>query len=73
MIDGKLFEGFDCLYIEGYLVQDHALIKRIASEADAAGIEVAIDLASFNVVEEEPRPAARRCPTPCRHSLRQRE
>lgn len=47
-----IFEGYDCLYIEGYLVQDHALIRRIASEADAAGLDVAIDLASFNVVEE---------------------
>ena len=52
MIDRRLFAGFDSLYIEGYLVQDHALIRRIASEADAAGLDVAIDLASFNVVEE---------------------
>lgn len=37
MIDRRLFAGFDSLYIEGYLVQDHALIRRIASEADAAG------------------------------------
>ena len=52
MIDRKILEGYDCLYIEGYLVQDHALIERIASEAEAAGMDVAIDLASFNVVEE---------------------
>ena len=52
MIDGSLFEGYDCLYIEGYLVQNHALITKAAAEAKAMGLKVAIDLASFNVVEE---------------------
>lgn len=52
MIDGSLFEGYDGLYIEGYLVQNHALITKAAAEAKAMGLKVAIDLASFNVVEE---------------------
>ncbi len=52
MIDDSLFEGYDCLYIEGYLVQNHALITKAAAEAKAMGLKVAIDLASFNVVEE---------------------
>lgn len=52
MIDRSLFEGYDCLYIEGYLVQNHDLITKAAAEAKAIGLKVAIDLASFNVVEE---------------------
>lgn len=51
-IDADVFEGYDYLYIEGYLVQDHELIRTTAQRAKERGIKVAIDLASFNVVEE---------------------
>ena len=51
-ITAKLFEGFDCLYIEGYLVQEHSLIETAIRTAKECGLQVAIDLASFNVVEE---------------------
>jgi sugar/nucleoside kinase (ribokinase family) len=51
-ITPELFRDFDCLYLEGYLVQNHELIAKAAATAKAAGLKVAIDLASFNVVEE---------------------
>lgn len=51
-IDPAIFEGYDCLYVEGYLVQNHELIRRAVTTAKACGLRVAIDLASFNVVEE---------------------
>ena len=51
-ISASLFEGFDCLYIEGYLVQEHSLIETAIRTAKEQGLQVAIDLASFNVVEE---------------------
>lgn len=51
-IDGAIFDDYDCLYIEGYLVQDHDLIRTAIERAKAHGLKVAIDLASFNVVEE---------------------
>ena len=51
-IDGAIFDSYDCLYIEGYLVQDHNLIRTAIEQAKAHGLKVAIDLASFNVVEE---------------------
>ena len=50
-ITAKLFVGFDCLYIEGYLVQEHSLIETAIRTAKECGLQVAIDLASFNVVE----------------------
>lgn len=51
-IDGAIFDDYDCLYIEGYLAQDHDLIRTAIERAKAHGLKVAIDLASFNVVEE---------------------
>ena len=51
-ISVSLFDTYDCLYIEGYLVQDHELILKAVKVAHEAGLKIAIDLASFNVVEE---------------------
>jgi sugar/nucleoside kinase (ribokinase family) len=51
-INPAVFEGYDCLYVEGYLVQDHSLIRTTIERAKSAGLKVAIDLASFNVVRE---------------------
>ena len=48
----EIFQDYDCLYIEGYLVQDHDLIRSAAALAKRCGLKVAIDLASFNIVEE---------------------
>lgn len=47
-----LFIGYDILHIEGYLVQSHALIETAVRMAKAQGLLVSIDLASFNVVDE---------------------
>ncbi len=46
------FVGNDYFYIEGYLVQNHKLIETAVKEAKAGGLKVALDLASYNVVEE---------------------
>lgn len=46
------FKGFDMLHIEGYLVQNHELIKTAVKMAKAAGLKVSLDLASYNVVED---------------------
>lgn len=43
---------YDCLYIEGYLVQDHDLIWNVAKMAKECGLKIAMDLASYNVVTE---------------------
>ena len=51
-ISPEIFEGYDCLYVEGYLVQNHELIECAISTAKRCGLKVAIDLASFNVVED---------------------
>lgn len=49
----EMFQGYDYLLLEGYLVQDHALMERAAALAREAGLQICMDLASFNVVREE--------------------
>lgn len=46
------FEGYNIFYIEGYLVQNHALIYEAIKLAKELGMRVALDLASYNIVEE---------------------
>lgn len=46
-----IFTGYEYLYMEGYLVFNHQLIERGVRLAKEAGLKIAIDLASFNVVE----------------------
>ena len=50
-MDPKYFEGFDILYIEGYLIYNKPLVERVCSLAKERHMKIAIDLASFNVVE----------------------
>ncbi len=48
----EMFQGYDIFHIEGYLVQNHDLIRTAVHLAKQAGLQVSIDLASYNVVEE---------------------
>ena len=51
-IEASIFDHYDCLYVEGYLVQNHDLILKAAKTAKECGLKVAVDLASFNIVDE---------------------
>ena len=51
-ITAQMFEGYDCLYIEGFMVQSHSVIRHAIKLAKQCGLKVAIDLASYNVVLE---------------------
>ncbi|MCE1198916.1 MAG: adenosine kinase [Marinilabiliales bacterium] len=42
---------YDIFFIEGYLVYNHELIRAAAETAKAAGLKIALDLSSYNVVE----------------------
>ena len=52
MLSKSDFEGYDILHVEGYLVQNHALLETILKLAKEAGLKVSLDLASYNVVED---------------------
>lgn len=49
----SMFADYACLYIEGYLVQDHDLILRAMELGKQAGLQICLDLASYNIVAEE--------------------
>ena len=47
----ELFEGWDYCYIEGYLIANQQLVRKAIELAKQAGCKIAVDLASYNVVE----------------------
>lgn len=46
------FKGYDYFLLEGYLVQNYPLVEKAARLAQEAGCQIAVDLASFNIVKE---------------------
>jgi len=48
----EIFREYGILHIEGYLVQNHALIEAAMRLAKENGLLVSIDMASFNIVKE---------------------
>jgi sugar/nucleoside kinase (ribokinase family) len=46
----EIFKDYGILHIEGYLVQNHALIETAMRIAKENGLLVSIDMASFNIV-----------------------
>ncbi len=51
-LDPSQFDGYDFFHIEGYLVQNHSLLKKAVSLAKEKNMKVSLDLASYNIVEE---------------------
>jgi sugar/nucleoside kinase (ribokinase family) len=50
-ISTEMFSGYDFFHIEGYLVQNHALLRKAVALAKENNVKVSLDLASFDVVE----------------------
>jgi sugar/nucleoside kinase (ribokinase family) len=50
-INTGLFRGYDYFHVEGYLVQNHALIEKALALAKDLGLKISLDMASYNVVE----------------------
>ncbi len=50
-IKGNLFTAYDFLYLEGYLIINKELTRTACKNAKDKGIKIALDLASYNVVE----------------------
>lgn len=48
----ELFEGYDLLHIEGYLIQSPGLLEAICRVAKQKGMMLSIDLASYTVVRD---------------------
>jgi sugar/nucleoside kinase (ribokinase family) len=50
-LDPSDFEGYDILYLEGYLIFNKPLVEAACRIAKANKMKIALDLASYNVVE----------------------
>ena len=50
-LSDSIFNPYDILHMEGYLVFNEALIEGILQKAKKSGLQVSIDMSSFNVVE----------------------
>ena len=50
-IDPKLFDNYNLVHVEGYLIFNHDLILRVCQLAKERGLTVSMDMASYNVVE----------------------
>lgn len=51
-ISADMFRGFDVFHIEGYMVQSHVVIEKAMQLARRAGLLISLDLASYNVINE---------------------
>lgn len=51
-LTSEQFKDYKYLHIEGYLVLNHALMLKAAELAKANNMKISIDMASFNVVED---------------------
>lgn len=51
-LSDDVFKQYDILHIEGYLVQNKELIESALVKAKKLGLKVSIDLASYNIVED---------------------
>ena len=52
-LDEEMLRGYKYLYLEGYLVQNHALMNRAVGLAKKLGMKVCLDMASYNIVEAD--------------------
>jgi sugar/nucleoside kinase (ribokinase family) len=50
-LDPSDFKGYDILYLEGYLIFNKPLVETACRIAKANNMKIALDLASYNVVE----------------------
>lgn len=51
-ITADLFQGYEFFHVEGYLVQNHQLLDKALKLAKEQNMKISLDLASFNVVED---------------------
>ncbi len=50
-VDAKILEGYDLIHIEGYLIFNHDLILDVCRKAKACGLQISMDMASYNLIE----------------------
>ncbi|WP_099464358.1 MULTISPECIES: adenosine kinase [Parabacteroides] len=49
-ISEEMLSGYQCIYIEGYLLVNEPLVRTTMQKAKKLGLKVALDLSNFNIV-----------------------
>ena len=50
-VNAKIFDSYDLIHIEGYLIFNHDLILDVCQKAKAHGLQISMDMASYNLIE----------------------
>ena len=50
-VEDSIFDNYDLIHIEGYLIFNHNLILDVCQKAKAHGLQVSMDMASYNLIE----------------------
>ena len=51
-IDESVLDDYDLIHIEGYLIYNHELILKLCKLAKQHGLQISMDMASYNLMEE---------------------
>lgn len=50
-VDAQIFDNYDIIHIEGYLIFNHDLILDVCKKAKEHGLQISMDMASYNLIE----------------------
>ena len=50
-VDENIFDNYDLIHIEGYLIFNHDLILDVCQKAKAHGLQISMEMASYNLIE----------------------
>ena len=50
-VDTQIFDNYDIIHIEGYLIFNHDLILSVCQKAKEHGLMISMDMASYNLIE----------------------
>lgn len=50
-VDETIFDNYDIIHIEGYLIFNHDLILDVCKKAKAHELQISMDMASYNLIE----------------------
>lgn len=51
-IDFSIFDNYDIIHVEGYLIFNHELILEVCKQAKLRNLMISMDMASYNIIEE---------------------
>lgn len=50
-LNPSVFDGYNCIHVEGYLIFNQDLILKVCQIAKDKGLQISMDMASYNIIE----------------------